>query len=468
MRRGKWFLLAVTSVAVFGFALAGCGGGDDGGGAGDGELDRVTLQSKWVVQAQFAGYYAAKEQGFYEDEGLDVTIKPGGPDIVPEQVVAGGQAEFGIDWLDSLLAFRDKGNDLVNIAQVFTRSGMTEITWKDSGIDEFPELRGKKVGVWLGGNEHKLFAALTKNGINPQKDVDVVAQPFTMDLFLDRKVDAAAAMTYNELAQVLEVENPETGQLYRLDDLNVFRMSELGTGALEDGVFVREDWIEDEDNQDIATRFLKASFRGWIYCRDNPGRCVDIVLENGPTLGEGHQRWMMNEVNDLIWPAPLGVGIMDPESFGVTNEIAVDYKIIKKPATDDAYRTDLAEAAVEELRAHGHEVTVLDREQWPDVARKVGEAVASHEADQGMLFCWTGTGTSMAANKIRGVRAALAWDPWIAEGARRWNDANVLVMSLKRTDPETARAIVDAWLAVDDPDEDERENIARLAELEWR
>jgi ribose 5-phosphate isomerase B len=127
---------------------------------------------------------------------------------------------------------------------------------------------------------------------------------------------------------------------------------------------------------------------------------------------------------------------------------------------------DVAEAVLEELRERGHEVRVLARDQWPDVARRVGEAVASGEADQGMLFCWTGTGTSMAANKVPGVRAALVWDPWIAEGARRWNDANVLVMSLKRTTPGDARKIVDAWLAVEEPDEDERANIERLAELE--
>ena len=129
---------------------------------------------------------------------------------------------------------------------------------------------------------------------------------------------------------------------------------------------------------------------------------------------------------------------------------------------------DVAATVVEELQARGHDVTVLPREQWPDVARKVGEAVASGDADQGMLFCWTGTGTSMAANKVPGVRAALVWDPWIAEGARRWNDANVLVMSLKRTTPDAARAIVDAWLAVEEPDEDERPNIDRLAELDRR
>ena len=360
----KWIPLAALAAILGAVVLVGCGGGDDEEAAE--ELTPVTLQSKWVVQAQFAGFYAAVDQGFYEDEGLDVTIRAGGPDIVPEQVVLGGQAEFGIDWLDNLLATRDQGQGLVNIAQVFTRSGMTELTWADSGLEEITDLRGKRVGVWLGGNEHKLFAALTKNGIDPQDDVQVVAQPFTMDLFLDREVDAAAAMTYNELAQVLEVENPETGELYTLDDLNVFRMSELGTGALEDGVFVREDWIADEANQDVARRFLKASFRGWIYCRDNPDECVDIVLENGPTLGEGHQRWMMNEINDLIWPAPLGVGIMNPQDFQNTAQIALDYDIIENPASEDAYRTDLAEAAVAELEEDGEDVKGEDWEK-PEV-----------------------------------------------------------------------------------------------------
>jgi ribose 5-phosphate isomerase B len=123
---------------------------------------------------------------------------------------------------------------------------------------------------------------------------------------------------------------------------------------------------------------------------------------------------------------------------------------------------EVLDAAVDEARRRGHELTVLPQDQWPDVAQRVAETVASGQADQGMLFCWTGTGTSMAANKMPGVRAALAWDPWIAEGARKWNDANVLVMSLKRTNPDTARAIVDAWLAVEAPDEDERENIAKL------
>jgi NitT/TauT family transport system substrate-binding protein len=368
MKRTRLFWLA-SLVAALLLALAACGGDEDGGGEAGGEaggeqqeMVDVTLQLKWVTQAQFAGYYAAAEQGYYEDEGLNVTIKPGGPDIVPEQVVLGGQAEFGLNWLDNTLATRDQGGEIINIAQVFTRSGMTEVTWKDSGLDDIKELEGKKVGVWLGGNEHKLFAALTKNDIDPKKDVQIVAQPFDMNLFLNREVDAAAAMTYNELAQVLEAENPDTGELYQLDELNVFKMSDLGTGALEDGVFVRSDWIEDEANQDVAKRFLKASFKGWVYCRDNPDDCVQYVLDEGSVLKKGHQTWQMNEINALIWPAPLGIGIMDPESWEITKQIAQDFGIVKNEIDDEAtYRTDLAEAAVEELKKEGVDV---NGESW--------------------------------------------------------------------------------------------------------
>ncbi|HKG42926.1 MAG TPA: ABC transporter substrate-binding protein [Gaiellaceae bacterium] len=358
------FLLAALVVLVS-VLVAGCGGGskssekDEEGGSG-GAKKKVTLQLKWVTQAQFAGYYAAKAKGYYDEEGLDVNLKVGGPSITPEQVVLGKQAEFGIDWLPSLLAARDTGQDLVNIAQVFGKSGMTELTWKDSNITSISQMRGKKVGVWCCGNENELYAALNKNGMDPKKDVTIVNQPFNMDLFLKRQVDAAAAMTYNELAQVLETQNPKTGKLYQPSDLNVIKMNDVGTGMLEDDLFVRGDWIKDKDNQETAKKFLAASFKGWIYCRDHVDECTQIVVKNGPTLGKGHQKWMMNEINALIWPAPKGIGVMDKAAYQRTAKIAQDFGVIKKAPTADAYRTDLAQDAVDEVSAEGMDVNGED------------------------------------------------------------------------------------------------------------
>jgi len=161
------------------------------------EKAKVRVQLKWVTQAQFAGYYAAKEKGYYDQENLDVTIQPGGPDIVPEQVVAGGSAEFGIDWLPSLLSGRDQGVPLVNVAQIFQYSGMRQLSWKDSGIKTPADYKGKKVAVWLGGNEFELLATLEKYKLDKDKDVTLVKQPFDMNLLLKKEVDAASAMTYN-------------------------------------------------------------------------------------------------------------------------------------------------------------------------------------------------------------------------------------------------------------------------------
>ena len=354
MRKRRWTIAAtavlVTAIAVAaGLAMAGSSQGQG--------LTKVTLQSKWVVQSQFAGYYAAKAKGYYKQVGLDVNIKAGGPDILPEQVVLGRQAEFGINWMPSTLAQRDTGNDLVNIGQVYARSGTTEVTFKSSGINTFKKMKGKKFGVWIFGNEFEQRAALVKNGMNPDKDVTLVKQNFDMLSFLSGEIDAASAMTYNELAQVLEVKNPDTGKLYTLKDLNVFKYSDLGTGMLQDGVIVRGDWIKDAKNQATAVKFLEASFKGWIYCRDHLAECTNIVLKNGPALPKGHQRWQMNEVNALIWPNRLGIGLMDPVEFKRTATIAKTYKVIKKSASKASYRTDLAKKAIANLKKQGLDVT---------------------------------------------------------------------------------------------------------------
>jgi NitT/TauT family transport system substrate-binding protein len=357
MRRRYWAagLLALAALGIAAWAGLGTKAQAAASKPHARKLDKITLQSKWVVQAQFAGYYAARDLGDYKQFGLDVTIRPGGPQVTPEQVVASGQAQIGLDWLPSLLAFRDQGTNLVNIAQMFGRSGMTEIAFKSTGIDSIAKMRGKTVGVWCCGNQWELYAALSKNGIDPnnKNDVKIFNQPFDMKAFLSGQIDAAAAMTYNELAQVLESKNPKTGKLFALGDLNVMKMQTQGTGMLEDGLFTTSSWLKAPGHRDIAMRFIAASDRGWIYCRDHMAACVDIVLKNGPTLGTGHQTWQMNEINALIWPSPLGIGVMNQYDFKRTAAIALKYGQIKKPANPNAtYDHALAKAALQYLRNH--------------------------------------------------------------------------------------------------------------------
>ena len=314
----------------------------------------ITLQLQWVAQSQFAGYYAAVDQGFYAAEGLEVTIKEGAVDIVPQQVLASGQAEFAVSWA---LVSREEGAKIVNIGQVFQRSGTLQVSWKDSGITSVADWKGKKVGTWGFGNEFELLAALQQAGLNKDTDVTIVQQPFDMSLLLNREIDAAQAMTYNEYAQVLETKNPATGELYQPEDLVVIDYNEVGTAMLQDALWAREDWLQDAANQDVAVRFLRATFRGWIYCRDNFDACVEIVLKNGPTLGKGHQAWQLNEINKLIWPSPAGIGVMDKALWDQTIQVSTAQAVLKAAPDAGAYRTDLAQKAVDDLKAQGLDVT---------------------------------------------------------------------------------------------------------------
>src|SRR5581483_6432495 len=231
--RKRWMVVGVLAAAITAVAVTASTA------SAARKLTNISIQLQWVPQAQFAGYYAAQDLGYYKAAGLNVKLLNGGPQIVPGQVVAAGRAQFGVNWLTALLAARDTGTQLVDIAQVFSRSGMTEITWKSSGINTVAKMRGKKIANWLGGDQYELFGALTKNGMNPSqnKGVTIVQQPFDMGLFLNHQVDGASAMTYNELAQVLETKNPKTGKLYQLSDLNVLSMQKLGFGMLEDNLF---------------------------------------------------------------------------------------------------------------------------------------------------------------------------------------------------------------------------------------
>ena len=345
--------LALAAVASL--ALGACSTGGTASTApseapsGAAALDEVRLQLQWAPQAQFAGYFAAVEQGFFEANGLDVTIIDGGPEVIPQQAGSAADGpEFTISWVPKVLEAREgnPASDLVNIAQIFQRSGTLSVSWKDSNITGPADFAGKKVGVWDFGNEFEVTAGAKKAGLEQGTDYEKVIQPFDMTLLLSRQIDVAEAMIYNEYAQVLETKNPETGNLYQPTDLNVINWNDEGVAMLQDALFARASWLAEAGNEDIATRFLKASFQGWIYCRTNPADCIQYTVNAGSTLGTGHQTWMMNEINALVWPSPNGIGILDPAAWQQTVDVSLEAGIIKAAPPAEAARSDLATAAL--------------------------------------------------------------------------------------------------------------------------
>jgi NitT/TauT family transport system substrate-binding protein len=275
-----------------------------------GAADPLTLQLKWVTQAQFAGYYVAKDKGLYEEAGLDVTINPGGPDIAPPQVIAGGGADVIVEWMPAALASREKGVPLVNVAQPFKRSGMMLTCRKDTGITTPEDFRGKTLGVWFFGNEYPFLSWMAKLGIptdgSPQ-GVTVVKQGFNVDPLLQKQADCISTMTYNEYWQVIDAG-------IKPEDLIVFKYEDQGVATLEDGLYVLERSLQDPAMADKLARFVAASMKGWAWARENPDEAAAIVLENDATGAqtEQHQVRMMGEINKLTEGS---TGVLDPADF---------------------------------------------------------------------------------------------------------------------------------------------------------
>ncbi len=272
--------------------------------------EQVTLQLKWVTQAQFAGYYVAKEKGFYDEVGLDVTINPGGPDISPPQIIAGGGADVIIDWMPSALASREKGVALVNIAQPFKRSGMMLTCRKETGITKPQDFRGKTLGVWFFGNEYPFLSWMSKLGIPTTgggQGVTVLKQGFNVDPLLQKQADCVSTMTYNEYWQVIDAGLSP-------DELVVFKYEDEGVATLEDGLYALEDRLKDAAFVDRMARFVKASMKGWTWARGNQKAAALIVLENDMTGAqtEKHQIRMMGEINKLTAGSD---GTLDPSDY---------------------------------------------------------------------------------------------------------------------------------------------------------
>ena len=259
--------------------------------------DTVTVQLKWVAQAQFAGYFVAKEKGFYKDAGLDVTIKPGGPDVAPPQVIAGGGADVVVDWMPSALASREKGVPLVNISQTFKKSGLMLTCRADTGIKKPVDFKGKTIGIWYGGNEYPFLSWMSKLGYKTDGSaggIKIIKQGFNVDPILQKQADCVSTMTYNEYWQVIEAG-------VKPEDLVVFKYEDQGVATLEDGLYVMEDKLKDAAFVDKMARFVKASMKGWTYAREHADEAVKIVLDNDETGAqtEHHQSQMLQEINKL-------------------------------------------------------------------------------------------------------------------------------------------------------------------------
>ncbi|MGB3391000.1 MAG: ABC transporter substrate-binding protein [Pseudaminobacter sp.] len=298
--------------------------------------DKVTLQLKWVAQGQFAGYFVAKDKGFYEEEGLDVEIKPGGPDVAPEQVIAGGGADVIVTWMAAGLSARDKGVPLVNIAQPFAKSGLQLICPKDGPVQTEADFKGHTLGVWFFGNEYPFYAWMNKLGVPTEGGPDgvtVLKQSFDVQPLIQKQADCISVMTYNEYWQAIDAG-------FKPEDLVVFNYTELGNDLLEDGLYVLEDKLKDPAFEDKMVRFVRASMKGWHYAVENPEEAAEAVLDAGGQ-DENHQLRMVGEVAKLI-----GDGKLDPALYERTSKALLDQKIITKEP-EGAFTTAVTDKALQ-------------------------------------------------------------------------------------------------------------------------
>jgi NitT/TauT family transport system substrate-binding protein len=297
--------------------------------------DKVTLQLKWVAQGQFGGYFVAKDKGFYEEEGLDVDIKPGGPDIAPEQVIAGGGADVIVTWMAAGLSARDKGVPLVNIAQPYAKSGLELICPKDGPVKSEADFKGHTLGVWFFGNEYPFYAWMHKLGYSTEGGPDgvtVLKQSFDVQPLVQKQADCISVMTYNEYWQAIDAG-------FKPEDLIVFNYSQLGNDLLEDGLYVMQDKLQDPAFQDKMVRFVRASMKGWKYAVEHPDEAAEAVMDAGGQ-DENHQKRMMGEVAKLI-----GDGKLDKALYERTVKALLDQKIITKEP-DGAYTTEITDKAL--------------------------------------------------------------------------------------------------------------------------
>jgi NitT/TauT family transport system substrate-binding protein len=388
MNRTRSTLVLATGTALAALLLAGCST-PTGGNETPVELDEtptvlpdvecvepdpaatlapVTLMLQWLPQAQFAGYYAADCLGYFAEAGLDVTIVPTGGDIVPQEALFAGEADYAIAWVPKVLGSIEANSiEVTNVAQIFQTSGTLQVSFAGDGIESVADFEGKRIGSWGFGNEWEIFAAMADEGLD-SSSVSITTQDFSMNALLDGDIDAAQAMTYNEWAQVLETVNPDTGDLYQAEDFDVVSYADTVGAMLQDAIWTRTEALEDPAFEAQTVSFLSAVIKGWVYTRDNPEEGASISYaaaldaDTAFPVGPGHQLWMMNEVNKLVWPATNGIGVVDANAWAQTvdgslaavNQDGVHLITTEPPAT--AYSNDYILEAIAALEAEGIDV----------------------------------------------------------------------------------------------------------------
>lgn len=347
MKKGKLLSLA-TSLALAGCTLlTGCGDSNSSGASKADKTDdgktKITLQLKWLPQCQFMGYYMAEKNGYYEDEGLDVEIKAGGNGIDPGNVLQSGEADIAVTWMSSYLTYKAQGIPFIEVAQVFQKSGLQLVSLKSSGVKSAEDLKGKKVGNWLSGNEYEVVALYNKYGFGDQ---EILQQDYTMDQLTKGEFAAASAMTYNELKLVLDAG-------YTMDDLNIIDMNDEGVGMLEDCLITNEEWAK--ENKDALVKFIRASIKGWQDACNDTDTAAEYVTK---VAGEGadleHQKYMAKEVAKLVVPDGFDsskIGYMDKDSLAQTLEYSSKYMPkdeydVSTLKLDDIYTTEYFDEAI--------------------------------------------------------------------------------------------------------------------------
>lgn len=361
-------VLAAGAIGSMGM-LAACGGDGEAGGDGDGDLTQVSLQLQWLPQGQFAGYFAAQELGYFEDEGLDVEIIESGGDIVPQDALGNGEVDYAIAWVPKVLeTLEATGVELTNIAQTFQRSGTLQVAWADSDIEGVEDFEGQRIGSWGFGNEWEIFAAMAEHDLD-SSTVDIITQDFNMNAFLEGDIDAAQAMTYNEYAQLLQATDPDTGELYTEDDFTVIEYEETGGAMLQDAIWADAERLEtDEEYAETTVAFLRAVIRGWVYTAENPEEAAEFTMNAGSGWDQPHELWMVNETNELIWPAEEGFGVIDEAAWDETVSAAMEAvneegasPISEEPA-DSAWTNEYIEQALADLEGEDLDLTGEDWE----------------------------------------------------------------------------------------------------------